>query len=242
MKLLSADVFRHHQNGRPVVNGFASYISAADPVLMLCTGFEDFSDGYDDFSTSVSRDNGRTWSDSVPWLSGRNLEGGRLRYAEPAAIFDPDTDRLIVLVDENFYPDDTLDVDSVCQVALNIYDPAADTWSGLQSLDLAPGRSLAVSFTFPLKTSRGELLFPAMRPVLGDDDKPLHYQGCWAPVDESLTIIGQYEPDGSLRWKTGQPVPVDPERTSRGLDENTLAELPDGRLAKSLFGPPTSKV
>ena len=66
MRVLSVDVLRQHQKGRPVVNGFVSYISATEPQLMLCTGFEDYSDGYDDFSTTVSRDNGRTWSAPRP--------------------------------------------------------------------------------------------------------------------------------------------------------------------------------
>jgi hypothetical protein len=86
MRLLSSERFRCHAAGRPVVNGFLSYISQTDPVLMLCTGYEDYSDGYDDFSTSVSRDNGATWGPSRPWLRGREVAGGRLRYAEPAEV------------------------------------------------------------------------------------------------------------------------------------------------------------
>ncbi len=231
MRVLSVDVLRQHQKGRPVVNGFVSYISATEPQLMLCTGFEDYSDGYDDFSTTVSRDNGRTWSAPTPWLSSRNIEGGRLRYAEPAALFDVQAGKLVVLVDENLYPQDKLDVDSVCRVCLSIYDPAANRWSGLQPLDLTPGRSLAVSFGFPIVTSTGRILVPAMRHLLDDNGKPVHYRGCWATADESLTLIGEYEPNGTIRWQLGQPVPVDLEKSSRGLNENSIAELRDGRLA-----------
>ena len=229
MKLLSRDLFRPHVNRRPVVNGFVTYIHPIAPHLMLCTGFEDYSDAYDDFSTCISTDNGHTWTEPLPWLAGRNVEGGRLRYAEPGAFYDADANRLLVLVDETLHPNDTLDVDRLTRVLLNTYDPAADMWSGFQPLDLTPGRSLAVSFPFPIRTTRGRILFPAYRPVLGDDGRPIHYQGCWSPAYEALTIIAEDGPDG-LHWHVGRSRPIDLELSSRGLSENTLAELSDGRL------------
>ena len=231
MRVLSVDVLRRHENGRPVVNGFVSYISPTKPHLMLCTGFEDYSDGYDDFTTTISHDNGATWEASVPWLKSHTVAEGRLRYAEPAALFDAETGKLIVLVDENLYPADKLDVDGICRVCQNVYDPATEQWSGLQPLDLTPGRSLAVSFGFPIKTATGRLLVPAMRPMLDETGKPVHYRGCWATADEALTLIGEYGSEGSIHWHLGRPVPVDLEQTSRGLNENTLAELANGRLA-----------
>ena len=231
MKLLAAERFRSHVNGRPVVNGFLSYLHRTRPELMLCTGYEDYSDGYDDFELSLSSDNGQTWSGSQPWLKSRVVQGGRLRYAEPAALFDEHTGKLIVLVDENLYPDDKLDTDSTIKLIQTTYDPTTGEWAPRQHLDLTPGRYLAMSFSFPIKTSKGQLLFPAMRPLLDEKGKPVHYQSCWATADESLTVIGQYGADGVLRWQVGAPVPVDLEKTSRGLNENTLAELGDGRLA-----------
>ena len=77
-------------------------------------------------------------------------------------------------------------------------DPASGTWSEKELLDLAPGRSLGVSFSFPIRTSRGRILVPALRQLLGADGKPIHYKGCWAPVDEPLTIIGERSGPGLL--------------------------------------------
>jgi len=127
MKLLSAERFRTHVKGRPVISGFLSYLDARDPHLMLCTGYEDYSAGYDDFELSLSRDNGHTWTPPQPWLQGRPVPGGRLRYAEPAALFDADTGKLIVLVDKNLYPDDKLDTDSTIKLIHTTYDPVAGT-------------------------------------------------------------------------------------------------------------------
>jgi hypothetical protein len=88
-----------------------------------------------------------------------------------------------------------------------------------------------MSFSFPIKTSRGRLLFPGMRRVVDAGGKSVHYRDCWAPVDEMVTVIGEWTQDGELAWRLGKPLNLAPERSSRGLDENALAELPDGRVA-----------
>ena len=45
-----------------MATGFVTYVSATAPVLMHCYGWEDYSDGYDDYAVMLSRDNGQTWS------------------------------------------------------------------------------------------------------------------------------------------------------------------------------------
>src|ERR1043166_9155216 len=78
MKLLSKEVFLRHQNKRPPATGFVTYISKTQPTLMHCHGWQDYSDGYDDYSVSVSHDNGKTWSpEEVRWKS-RVVPEGRI--------------------------------------------------------------------------------------------------------------------------------------------------------------------
>ena len=50
-------------------------------------------------------------------------------------------------------------------------------------------------------------------------------------MDELVTVIGEYDRSGELVWRLGQPLNINPELSSRGLDENTLTELRDGRIA-----------
>jgi hypothetical protein len=230
MRVLSKEVFARC-DGRPVCTGFVTYISSTEPVLMHCAGREDYSDAYDDYAYSISRDNGRTWGGPVLFLKGYHVEGGKVRFGEPAAFFDSDTERLIVLYDRSVYPKDTFDTDLVMEIVMDTYDPATGKWSGMRPLNLCPGRGIGVSFSFPTKTSRGRILAPAMRQVLGEDGKPMHYQGCWGTVDEVVVVIGEYQADGSLSWSLSEPVNIAPEVSSRGIDENTLAELRDGRIA-----------
>jgi hypothetical protein len=230
-KLLSKELFLRHDRGRPVATGFVTYVSDTQPVLMHCFGREDYSDGYDDYAISLSRDNGRTWSQpTVRWRS-EVRSGGRLRYAEPAAYYDQEKQKLIVLIDRTFYPNDQLNVDADYGLELNIYDPQAGFWIEQRALEFPRDRTPAMSFSFPLKTSRGNLLFPGMRKVIGPDGKALHFKNCWAPVDEAVTVIGRWNDHGGIEWQLGQPLTVAPEISSRGLDENAIFELPDGRIA-----------
>ena len=231
MTLLSKEVFLRHQNGRPPATGFVTYVHKTKPVLMHCHGWEDYSDGYDDFSVSLSYDNGKNWSaEEMRWQS-RVVPEGRLRYAEPAAFFDSDREKLIVLVDKTLYPKDKLNVDTDYVLELNLYDPKKRKWTERRELQFPGQRSPAMSFSFPVKTARGQLLFPGMRKTIGADGRAVHFKGTWAPVDEVVTVIGEWTAGGGLAWRLGAPLNISPELSSRGLDENTLTELPDGRIA-----------
>jgi hypothetical protein len=231
MKLLLKEVFIHHRNGRPPATGFVTYVSKTKPVLMHCHGWEDYSDGYDDYAVSLSYDNGKTWSEEqVRWKS-QTVPEGRLRCAEPAAFFDPDKEKLIVLVDRTLHPKDKLNVDTDYTLVMDVFDPKKKKWSERRELKFPGQRSPAMSFTFPMKTSRGRLLFPGMRKTVDAAGKAIHFKNGWAPVDEVVTVIGEYDAGGEIAWRLGQPLNISPESSSRGLDENALIELRDGRLA-----------
>jgi hypothetical protein len=229
MKLLSKEVFRRY-DGRPPAAGFVTYISNTEPIIMHCHGWEDYSDGYDDYTVSVSHDNGRMWSaDEVRWKSSV-VPKGRIRYAEPAAFFDTDTQKLIVLTDKVLYPNDKLNVDTDYTLVIDIYDPKNHTWSERRELTFRGQRSPAMSFSFPIKTASGRLLFPGMRKTVDASGKAIHFKNTWAPVDEAVAVIGEYK-GTEIEWRLGEPLNIAPEVSSRGLDENTLWQLPDGRIA-----------
>jgi hypothetical protein len=197
---------------------------------MHCHGWEDYSDGYDDYAVSVSTDNGQTWSAAeVQWKSVVVPEG-RIRYAEPAAFFDADTGKLLVLTDKVLYPKDKLDVDANYSLVLDVYDPKTRAWSERRELAFPNQRTPAMSFSFPIKTANGHLLFPGMRKTVDAAGGAVHYRKGWATVDEVVTVIGEYGAGGALAWHLGQPLKIAPETSSRGLNENALIELPGGRI------------
>lgn len=231
MRLVSREVFARHENGRPPAAGFVTYADAVRPWQMMCLGREDYSDGYDDYEVRLSRDNGRTWGEPKPFASSYAAPGGRVRYAEPAAMFDAEAGRLVVLTYRMLYPDDELDTDAHSQIVMDTYDAAAATWAERRVLGPEEGGDLAVSFGFPIRTRGGEILAPAMRVVRDANGRAVHYRGCWSPLYEPVTLIGRWGPEGAIRWTPGQPAAIDPDRTSRGLSENTLAELHGGAIA-----------
>ena len=220
-KLLAKEIFIQQQNGRPPASGFVTYIHPTKPILMHCSGWEDYSDGYDDYAVSISADNGKTWTKPEVRWKGSVVPEGRMRYAEPAACFDADKGKLIVLIDHTLYPKDKLNVDTDYGLELNIYDTRRHKWTERRELKFPGQRTPAMSFSFPLKTARGRLLFPGMRKTVDASGKAVHYQKTWAPLDEVATVIGEYDAHGELLWRLGQPLNIAPELSSRGLDENT---------------------
>jgi len=190
-KLLSKEIFIRHENGRPPASGFVTYIHPTKPILMHCFGREDYSDGYDDYAVSLSRDNGKTWSKpEVRWKSSIVPEG-KMRYAEPAAFFDAERGKLIVLIDHTLYPKDKLDVDTEYGLELNVFDSRREKWTEQRELRFPGQRVPAMSFTFPIKTTSGRLLFPGMRKAIDAAGRAVHFKTTWAPVDEVVTVIGE---------------------------------------------------
>jgi hypothetical protein len=230
-QLLSKEVFVRHDNGRPVAAGFITYISETQPVLMHCFGREDYSDGYDDFAIQLSSDNGQTWSKpEIRWKSSVVAEG-RMRYAEPAAFYDSNKQKLLVLIDHTLHPKDKLNVDTDYGLELNIYDPAKQQWIERKQLAFPGERTPAMSFSFPIKTSRDRILFPGMRKTVDAEGKAVHYKNTWAPVDEIVTVICEWGAEPVPTFRLGRALKIEPERSSRGLDENALVQLRDGRIA-----------
>jgi hypothetical protein len=230
LKLISRDLIVRYGDKRTVATGFATYASCSEPILMHCYGWEDYSDAYDDYCISISRDNGKNWSEPQILLKGYDVPQGKIRYPEPTAFFDPDTGKLIVIANKRLHPNDTLDVDVAGRLVIAEYDSSTEKWSSFEEMSFQTGASLMVSFAFPLKTASGKIVFPAMTPVLNDNGKPLHYKDCWSPVDRPLAIIGEYGDSGKLSWRLGNAMAVDPEQNSRGISETAILQLSDGRI------------
>lgn len=236
MKLKSKDVVLREENGRPVFPGFVTYISKTAPSLIHCWGRVDYSDAYDDYVTAFSNDNGRTWSAPVLQFKSVAVPEGKIRYIEPGALFDPDTNKLIVITDKVLYPADRLNVDTRYELVLDTYDPATRTWSELAPLNFDHPCGVAMSFCFPIKTSKGRLVFPGQTHYLDAAGQPLHYKGCWSPAGVIANVLGDYRADGSIAWKLSRLLVPDLEKTSRGFYEPTIVELRDGRFAMILRG------
>ena len=98
----SKEVFVPSKDGTGVFPGFVTYIHKRRPHLLHRYGWVDASDTYDNFHESISKDNGKTWSEPKLALKSIPVEGGLIRYIENAAFFDEDRKELIIFVSKFF--------------------------------------------------------------------------------------------------------------------------------------------
>ncbi|MBI2825506.1 MAG: exo-alpha-sialidase [Planctomycetia bacterium] len=87
----------------------------------------------------------------------------------------------------------------------------------------------------PIVTAKGDILAPVQICPLGSDGK-LANPGGGANYHEVAVLIGTWTKDNRLKWNTSRRVIGDPQRTTRGVFEPTLAELPDGRILMVMRG------
>ena len=87
----------------------------------------------------------------------------------------------------------------------------------------------------PVTRRDGMILVPVQSTRVGPDGE------CYSPVSaqsffDVLVLMGRWRPDGSLAWTVSERVSGDPDRTTRGVIEPTLAELDDGSLLMVMRG------
>lgn len=87
----------------------------------------------------------------------------------------------------------------------------------------------------PLITRRGRILVPAQMTLIGPDGKPWNPTGALSYTD-ALVLIGTWTNGHRISWRASQRVAGDPNRSTRGMIEPTLAEFPDGRILMVLRG------
>jgi hypothetical protein len=88
----------------------------------------------------------------------------------------------------------------------------------------------------PVFTSHHELLVPIQICPLGPDGK-LANPGGGFTYHEAAVLIGRWdEKKNRFTWDISQRVIGDPSRTTRGMIEPTIAELPNGRILMILRG------
>jgi hypothetical protein len=202
-------------------------------------------------SSARSEDNGRTWTAfrSQPDFDG-NLRKGFRRGTYPPFV-DPAEDRLLLLVLSLDVPDLDPNIEEP-PIGENEYylryrvstdggktylfderihqegdytdrHPIDDVWLGQN------GCYLGDVGCIPIRTREGKILVPFQVPLLGADGK-LALPGGGFTHQYTRMLIGTWAEGNRIGWEVSQKIVGDPDRTSRGLFEPTLAELPDGRI------------
>lgn len=201
--------------------------------------------------SAASFDNGRTWEAFSPQPDfDSNLRQGFRRYTYPFFV-DPVEDRLITLVLALDVPDldPTIEEPPIGEneyylryrVSTDggrtyLFDerilqegdytdrhPLDDVWLGKNGFYLGDVGCI------PIRTSEGKILVPIQVPLLADDGT-LALPGGGFTYQYTRVLIGTWTAERRLSWEVSQKIVGDPDRTSRGVFEPTLAEFPDGRI------------
>lgn len=106
--------------------------------------------------------------------------------------------------------------------------PIEGVWKNKNGLFMGDYGSL------PIRTRAGKILVPAQACILGPNGKLASPGGGFTYTDV-VVLIGSWTSRDRLKWEVAR-VQADPARTTRGIIEPTLAELPDGRLLMVMRG------
>ena len=193
----------------------------------------------------TSRDYGRTWSAAVAWSTGERRPAGMWRRHPRACHLDPATGRFLEFRVEGVLPTDdplegmrqwnifyTVDGGPARQLIhegaeFDARHPLPGVYTGRNCVMLGDVASL------PLSLPDGTILVPAITSPLRDG-RAYNPTGGYTYTD-ALVLHGRWRGE-RLTWRAAEPVKGDPLRSTRGMDEPTLARLADGRILMLLRG------
>jgi len=200
-----------------------------------------------------SSDGGKTWSDPEEWATRFDHVGGTGRRHPRGGYIDPKTGRYVTMWTEGVLPnDDPLEGMMHWKLYYSVSEDGGATdivneqiihaGKDYDAVHHLPGVSEGKNCVMigdlgqrPLTRSDGVILFPVQSTPTGPDGK-YYNPGAGLTYTDCLMLMGQWEPDGRLRWTASDRVVGDPNRTTRGLIEPTIAELNDGSILMVMRG------
>ncbi len=251
--LLSSEVFV--PSPKPgVAVGAASYYTRLDGGDVLSIhALASRSDTVDVAYVRRSADHGRTWSAAEEWPTKFAAPGGTGRRHPRGGYVDPGTGAYLSVWTEGVLPTDhplegmrhwrlfySVSVDGGATFPIReqiIHDgPEYNAEHHLPGVTV--GKNCVMMGDLgqrPLTRSDGVILVPVQSSPTGPNGdywnpgKGLTYTDC-------MLLMGTWQDDGRLSWRASQRIVGDPNRTTRGLIEPTIAELQDGTLLMVMRG------
>ena len=201
---------------------------------------------------SFSTDNGRMWHDERPHGTVKKVGDATLRVFDGVGWIDPVAGKMLTLYLGGLFRQDKA-LEGLLQYYLG-YRVSAD--GGRTNLvderaiqqgaefnadhpfqDVWVGRNAVMMPLIPpiLRTRQGHLCLVVSRSVAGTDGKFYNPGGGYTWLQE-MVLIGRWQTDGRIEWEPVANLTISPEQSTRGLDESTLTEMPDGRLLLVMRG------
>lgn len=199
-----------------------------------------------------SEDNGRTWSAAMPWPLRFDHPKGIGRRDTFIGYADPTADRFLLLGNEAYYPNDWAgDHFKTMRLCYRVSTDGARTWAVDEPVihtgpgydenhplpDVVRGENCIMSGDLgcrPLMRSDGVILMPIQSSLRnlppGVDLKKV------GSFTDCLVLMGRWQADNRLTWTSSERVKGDPEKSTRGWIEPTLAFLADGTILMVMRG------
>ncbi len=232
----------------------SSYYTAREGgSLMSIHGYESRSDTTDVAFIRFSGDNGRTWGAEETFQTEfRDPKGTRRRYPAGGYV-DPLTGRYLTVRNEGVLPtDDPLEGMRQWKLHYSVSEDGGRTFlvdeqiihdgEEYDAINHLPGISVGKTCAMigdmgqrPITRADGVLLVPIQYTPAGPDGVYLN-PGAGFTYTNCMVLFGHWLPGGRLRWTASDKIIADPARTTRGLIEPTIAQLPDGRIIMVMRG------
>jgi hypothetical protein len=230
-----------------------SYYAKARGYDKIRLRFLDISDDiFDHGSLSFSDDNGKTWHDERPHLTGRKTPEGTFRRFDGFGWVDPVNHRLVTLTLEGLFRKDN-SLEGLLQYYLRyrvsedggrtdlVDERVIQSGTGftpdhpIESVWIGRNAMMMPSIPPIVRTRQGHLVVCTSISLPGPDGQWLNPGGGFTWLEEQI-LYGEWQPDGRIAWTCGPRLSLPPERSTRGLDEMTLTEMPDGRILLVMRG------
>lgn len=251
--VLAIDTFVPSPAPGVAAHGASYYTERTGGRLMSIHGHQSRSDTVDVAFVRYSADNGRTWGETSTWPTRFDHPGGTGRRHPRGGYADPMTGRYFTVWTEGVLPTDhplegmrqwTLrysvseDGGRTQQVDEQIIADGAEYDAVHHLPGVTRGKNCVMIGDLtcrPLTRSDGVLLLPVQSTPVGPDGEYFN-PGAGFTYTDALLLLGRWRPDGRLAWTASQRVAGDPDRSTRGMIEPTIAELAGGRLLMVMRG------
>ena len=235
------------------VMGGSYYTTLDGGNLMSVHNYTSRSDTVDVAFVRRSEDNGRTWSEPVEWPTRFDHPKGTGRRHPRGGYVDPMTGRYLVVWTEGVLPSDHplegmrewklhYSVSEDGGVTERVNEQIVHQGAAYDAVHHMPGIAVGKNCMMmgdlgerPLTRSDGVLLVPVQSSPVGADDE-YHNPGAGFTYTDCLILMGRWQEDGRLAWTASERIVGDPDRTTRGTIEPTIAELVDGSILMVMRG------
>jgi hypothetical protein len=252
-RVIESSVFVPSPRKGVATHGSTYYTTLTGGNLLSLHGFESRSDTTDVAFLRYSHDNGKTWTpEEVVKTDFADPRGTGRRYPLGGYV-DPVTGRYFAVWIEAVLPtDDPLEGMRQWKLHYLVSEDGGRTSlaSGqiihegdeYNEVNHLPGISVGKNCAMigdmgqrPLTRSDGVIIVPVQYSPAGPDGMYTN-PGAGYTYTNCLILFGRWRPDGAVSWTASEKIIADPNRTTRGLIEPTIAELADGRIIMVMRG------